>query len=42
VHPEPRHVIARGRVLMRDHVLTTIDEAELRQRLRPCRRELAT
>jgi len=42
VHPEPRHVIARGRVLMRDHALTTIDEAKLRQRLRSCRRELAT
>jgi 5-methylthioadenosine/S-adenosylhomocysteine deaminase len=41
VHPEPRHVIARGRVLMRDHVLTTIDEAELRQRLRPHRKEPA-
>jgi ABC-type glutathione transport system ATPase component len=37
----PRHVIARGRVLMRDHVLTTIDEAELRHRLRACRKEMA-
>src|SRR5215470_11675449 len=37
----PRHVIARGRVLMRDRSLTTIDEAGLRDRLRAHRRELA-
>lgn len=41
VRSEPRHVIARGRVLMRDHVLTTIDEAGLRDRLRSCREEMA-
>jgi 5-methylthioadenosine/S-adenosylhomocysteine deaminase len=41
VRAEPRHVIARGRVLMRDHVLTTIDEAELRHRLRSCRKGTA-
>src|SRR5262249_61200573 len=34
----PRHVIARGRVLMRDRSLTTIDEAGLRDRLRAHRR----
>jgi len=37
----PRHVIARGRVLVRDRSLTTIDEDELRDRLRAYRRELA-
>ena len=37
----PRHVIARGRVLMRDRSLTTIDEDGLRDRLRAYRRELA-
>jgi len=37
----PRHVIARGRVLMRDRSLTTIDEDDLRDRLRAHRRELA-
>jgi 5-methylthioadenosine/S-adenosylhomocysteine deaminase len=37
----PRHVIARGRVLMRDRNLTTIDEDALRDRLRAHRRELA-
>jgi guanine deaminase len=37
----PRHVIARGRVLMRDRALTTIDEDSLRHRLRAYRRELA-
>jgi 5-methylthioadenosine/S-adenosylhomocysteine deaminase len=37
----PCHVIARGRVLMRDRSLTTIDEAALRDRLRAHRRELA-
>src|SRR5262249_3777741 len=37
----PRHVIARGRVLMRDRSLTTIDEDGLRDRLRAHRRELA-
>jgi 5-methylthioadenosine/S-adenosylhomocysteine deaminase len=37
----PRHVIARGRVLMRDRSLTTIDEDALRARLRVHRRELA-
>jgi 5-methylthioadenosine/S-adenosylhomocysteine deaminase len=37
----PRHVIARGRVLMRDRSLTTIDEDDLRDRLRAYRRELA-
>jgi 5-methylthioadenosine/S-adenosylhomocysteine deaminase len=41
VRSEPRHVIARGRILMRDHVLATIDEADLRDRLRSCRKELA-
>jgi 5-methylthioadenosine/S-adenosylhomocysteine deaminase len=35
----PRHVIARGRVLMRDRSLTTIDEDALRARLRAHRRE---
>jgi hypothetical protein len=34
-------VIARGRVLMRDRSLTTIDEDGLRDRLRAYRRELA-
>jgi hypothetical protein len=34
-------VIARGRVLMRDRSLTTIDEDDLRDRLRAHRRELA-
>jgi cytosine/adenosine deaminase-related metal-dependent hydrolase len=38
---EPRHVIARGRFLMRDHQLTTIDEAGLRHRLRSLRRDVA-
>jgi 5-methylthioadenosine/S-adenosylhomocysteine deaminase len=37
----PHHVIARGRVLMRDRSLTTIDEDGLRDRLRAYRRELA-
>jgi cytosine/adenosine deaminase-related metal-dependent hydrolase len=37
----PRHVIARGRVLMRDWCLTTIEEDALRDRLRAHRRELA-
>jgi 5-methylthioadenosine/S-adenosylhomocysteine deaminase len=37
----PRHVIARGHVLMRDRSLTTIDEDALRARLRAHRRELA-
>jgi cytosine/adenosine deaminase-related metal-dependent hydrolase len=37
----PRHVIARGRVLMRDGRLTTIDEDDLRDRFRAYRRELA-
>jgi cytosine/adenosine deaminase-related metal-dependent hydrolase len=37
----PRHVIARGRVLMRDGCLTTIDEHHLRDRFRAYRRELA-
>src|SRR5262249_42161474 len=37
----PSHVIARGRVLMRDRSLTTIDEDALRDRLRAHRRELA-
>jgi cytosine/adenosine deaminase-related metal-dependent hydrolase len=36
-----RHVIARGPVLMRDRMLTTIDEDSLRRRLRTHRRELA-
>jgi 5-methylthioadenosine/S-adenosylhomocysteine deaminase len=40
IHPEPRHVVARGRILMRDHVLTTIDEAALRQRLKSCRKDI--
>jgi 5-methylthioadenosine/S-adenosylhomocysteine deaminase len=40
-HPQPRHVIARGRVLLRDHALTTIDEADLRRRLRSRRQEVA-
>jgi guanine deaminase len=39
--PRPRHVIARGRVLLRDRHLTTIDEDALRHRLRAYRRELA-
>ena len=39
--PRPRHVIARGRVLMRDRNLTTIDEDSLRDRVRAHRRELA-
>jgi len=38
--PQPRHVIARGRVLLRDRVLTTIDEAALRRRLRSRRKDL--
>jgi cytosine/adenosine deaminase-related metal-dependent hydrolase len=37
----PRHVIACGRLLMRDRSLTTIDENALRERLRAHRRELA-
>jgi 5-methylthioadenosine/S-adenosylhomocysteine deaminase len=37
----PRHVIARGRVLMRDWGLTTVDEDGLRDRLRAHRREVA-
>jgi 5-methylthioadenosine/S-adenosylhomocysteine deaminase len=37
----PRHVIACGRVLMRDRILTTIDEGAVRDRLRAYRRELA-
>jgi cytosine/adenosine deaminase-related metal-dependent hydrolase len=41
VRSEPRHVIARGRVLMRDHILTTINEAELRHRLISCRKDMA-
>jgi 5-methylthioadenosine/S-adenosylhomocysteine deaminase len=37
----PRHVVARGRVLLRDRILTTIDEDSLRHRLRAHRREFA-
>jgi 5-methylthioadenosine/S-adenosylhomocysteine deaminase len=38
---QPRHVIARGRILMRDRSLTTIDEDALRERLRAHKRERA-
>jgi cytosine/adenosine deaminase-related metal-dependent hydrolase len=38
---EPRHVIARGRFLMRDRALVTIDETDLRQRLRFAERSAA-
>jgi cytosine/adenosine deaminase-related metal-dependent hydrolase len=38
---EPRHVIARGRFLMRDHALVTIDEESLRRQLRSACRNAA-
>lgn len=37
---EPCHVIARGRFLMRDHALLTVDEARLRRRLRALRKDM--
>jgi guanine deaminase len=38
---EPRHVIARGRFLMRDHALVTIDEEKLRRQVRSASRNAA-